>query len=134
VFRVGDAGEMVDQPPLERADLLVDHRQDTAGRQQFSQMCRGSPRLEGVECLVGQGDFAAGEFSQEVRGCPIPAFAWMQPAQPGPRVVHREQVLDEWDEFGLDAAGAVVEEFGESLLANGVGGLPEVTVGSDLIT
>ncbi|MFY9806870.1 MAG: hypothetical protein WCC38_17735 [Pseudonocardiaceae bacterium] len=37
----------------------------------------------------------------------------MQPAQPGPRVVHREQVLDEWDEFGLDAAGAVVEEFGE---------------------
>jgi hypothetical protein len=61
VFRVGDSGKMVDHPSLERADLLVDDGQDSAGHQQFPQVRRDPPGLEGVECLMGQFDLTAAE-------------------------------------------------------------------------
>jgi len=54
MVRVSDVSEMADQPPLERADLLVDGGEHTAGHQEFPQVAGRPPELEGVECLVGQ--------------------------------------------------------------------------------
>ena len=54
VFRVGNLSEVADQPPLERADLLVDDGKHAAGHQELPQVSGCPPGLEGVECLVGQ--------------------------------------------------------------------------------
>src|SRR5674476_723032 len=51
MVRVGDVSEMADQPPLERADLLVDGGEHAAGHQEFPQVAGRPPELEGVECL-----------------------------------------------------------------------------------
>jgi hypothetical protein len=61
VFRPGDGGEMFDQPPLERTDLLVDNRQDPTRHQKFPQVGRGPPGLQGVKGLMGQLDLPAPE-------------------------------------------------------------------------
>jgi hypothetical protein len=53
VVGVGDVGEMVDQPSLERADVLVDGGKHAAGHQEFPQVGGCPPGPEGVERLVG---------------------------------------------------------------------------------
>jgi hypothetical protein len=113
VVRVGGVGEVAGQPPLERADLLVDGGEDTAGHQEFPQVGGGSPGLEGVECLVGQFYLAAAEAPQQVLRRVGPPVAGIGPRQAGQRVVHGEQGVGQRDELGADPAGAVVQEHGE---------------------
>ncbi|MEY2230132.1 hypothetical protein [Streptomyces sp. BF23-30] len=60
---VGDADEMTNEPPFERADLFVDDGQGTAGHQEFPQMGGGSPRFKCVEGFVSQLDVASTESS-----------------------------------------------------------------------
>jgi hypothetical protein len=64
----GDTGEVPGEPPLERADLLVDGGENAAGHQKVPQVGGGPPGLEGIERLVGQLYLAAPEAPHQVFG------------------------------------------------------------------
>ncbi|MFI2029847.1 hypothetical protein [Streptomyces buecherae] len=115
VFGVGDAGQMPGKPALEGAEVLVDRRQDSAGHQEFFQVSGGSPGLELVEGVVGQRDLAEAELLQQSGGVRRLAAAHGQPGQSAAGLVHRHQQVEQWDQRGTDATGAVVQERGEAV-------------------
>ena len=59
---------------------------------------------------MGQRDLAAGQAAKQGRRR---AAAVGKPGQPGEWVVHAEQLLGQRGQAWVDAAGAVVEQFGE---------------------
>ncbi|WAL98774.1 hypothetical protein [Streptomyces sp. Je 1-369] len=102
-------------PALEGAEVLVDRRQDSAGHQEFFQVSGGSPGLELVEGVVGQRDLAEAELLQQSGGVRRLAAAHGQPGQSAVGLVHRHQQVEQWDQRGTDATGAVVQERGEAV-------------------
>ena len=81
----------------------------------------GPPRLEGVECLVGQFYVPVAEPAKQVLWRAGPCLAGAQPRQAGQRVVHGEQGVSERGELGADPAGAVAEEIGEAVSEGAAG-------------
>ena len=72
---VGDGGEVDAQPPLERAELLVDGGEHAADHQEVAQVGGGPPGLKAVECLMGQLYLSPAEAPQQVVGGPGAALA-----------------------------------------------------------
>jgi hypothetical protein len=96
-------------------------------------MGRGAPGLDTVERLVGQLDLPAAEFLEQHCWWPGWAMGGPQPRQSRLWVVHREQVLGEWDERGPDASGAVVEKFSK-LIGEGAAGAEAISVERVLVS
>lgn len=108
-----DAAEVFAQPALERADLFVHRWQHAAGHEQFPQVPGRPPRLELVERLVRKFDVAVSQPAQQLRRCAGVRWAPVEPAQPGARVLHRDEQFVQWKQLGPDLAGAVVEQRGD---------------------
>ncbi|MEV8441950.1 hypothetical protein AB0425_31620 [Actinosynnema sp. NPDC051121] len=69
VLGIGDAREVFAEPPLEKAELLVHQREQTAGHEQFPQMGGGGPPwLELVERVVGEFNVAVSRVLPPLRG------------------------------------------------------------------
>ena len=115
VLGVGDVGQIPGKPALEGTQVLVDCGQDSARHQELFQVSGGPPGLELVEGVVGQRDLAEAEPPQHLRGVARPTAAHLQPGQPASGLVHRHQQVEQRDQRGTDAAGAVVEEGGEAV-------------------
>ncbi|WP_217575262.1 hypothetical protein [Streptomyces sp. GbtcB7] len=70
---------------------------------------------EGVEGIVGRRDLAEAEPPQQLRCVSRLVAAYVEPGQPAPGLVHRHQQVEQRDQRGTDAAGAVVQERGEAV-------------------
>ncbi len=105
---VGDAGQVLGEPPLEQTDLLVSGRKQLAGHEQIPEVSGGPPRLELVERLMRQRDIPAAQTAQQSRRFSLAART-VEPAQAAQRVARRGEHRVQRDQFRANAAGAVVE-------------------------
>ena len=80
VVGVRDRGDVRGEPSSQRADLLVDYRQDPAGGEQFLQIGGGPRRVQSVGRLVGQFNLAAAQPLQKAGG---PIRLWLASVEPG---------------------------------------------------
>ncbi|MFC9627190.1 hypothetical protein ACFTXM_47075 [Streptomyces sp. NPDC056930] len=69
---IGDIDQMIGQPALDGADVLVDGGQDPACHQEFFQVSGRPPGLRTVERVVGQRDLPEAELPQPLRGVSFP--------------------------------------------------------------
>ncbi|WP_443089352.1 hypothetical protein [Yinghuangia sp. ASG 101] len=95
--------------------MLVDRGQDSAGHEEFFRVRGRPPGLEFAERVAGQRDLAEAEPAKRLRGVSRSAAAHVQPGRSASGFVHRHQQVEQRDRRGTDAAGAVVEEWGEAV-------------------
>ncbi|MER6949209.1 hypothetical protein ABT294_34845 [Nonomuraea sp. NPDC000554] len=104
VVGIGDVVEVVDEPALQQADLLVDLGEQSACHQELAQVGGGLPVRQLVKGFVGELDAAICQVAEHVR-----AVLLVEPGQPGERVLHADQGVEQRQQGGTDLAGAVVE-------------------------
>ena len=109
--QVGAVGELGQAPVQQRLivrQLLVDGRQHAAGHQQVAQVGGGPPARRRVQALVGQGDASGGQAAKQLGNLGV-----AQPDQAAYRLVHGRERLEQRQQRGVDAAGAVIQGGGE---------------------
>ncbi|MFD4527283.1 hypothetical protein ACFWP7_25770 [Streptomyces sp. NPDC058470] len=110
VLGIADGRQLLSEPPLEQQQVPVGRRQDAALHEQVAQVDDRSPRSELTRPLMGERDLVAGQ------GLQVPLnMGLVGPGQPSPRASYLPECVEQREEFGPDAARAVVEEFVETL-------------------
>jgi hypothetical protein len=123
VFGAGDGREPSGQPALEQHEVAVNLWEHAAGHEQIPDVRDRASRGQLAQPVVSEGDFTVREGSQDLLDVRL--------SHPGECISgtwRLPDLIEQRDELGADATGAVVQKFLQALGQDAVSAGPELVV------